>query len=1652
VKRAAEIRNDDVVKYRIDQAEVSGIPFQYHINNECYKKYTLKKSLEAIDKKRKREEEEVESSGLQQNEEDADVESQSKLSATRSRASSSRNTTSSSNITKRDITHKVKCIVCNAVRCDGVREKSRMCEENRAERFLVAAKYMNDEVSRRLADVDNIERLIAADVYYHNKCMVVYLQDYIFETTDCLICNHTCRKDRLSSSLDAELVVSILEKARKTGDLQLVGRILLVFDEINIRIINPCFAHSDCVRSYLSEYSFDQCYHDYVLPLIDDMLIQKCGISMNDIREHLSDKCPELKFYNKLIKKFILENYGEQVTFCEPHRKYESEVVFSSSISPADMVKKIQIHESVAYTGKLIREKLRTVDFGLDDSFCDEADLHDAMKTKLPEEVITFLANLLNIPKSKFMSETENCGSTSGSEEEDEENGINNDDLLVGSSSIYNKKLLKANSLFQTMYYMINNGRKKSPLQVMVGHTVYDKCKSRELITSLNNLGSSISYSEIQRCRNKLGAYVISRSKGGSVPMPSHFNITDFTVVAFDNFDHTDRSSTTAPKDSHDTAAVLFQNKVSEISRKGKVSDIGIAVYGRKYIEELEFQKIHPYYFNKKSEMPLPIDFKRSNFQFESDSSENLIELVRTGIFHDMEPSGPTWSGINSLVSTRGKSLVRKKVGFLPFIPQPITEIQTVFSCLINFKKIASELKQPVLPVFCDEGVYHLAIKIYLDQPDMFNDIFVMLGSFHTAKAALKCAGKFIKGCGAEDTFIETGIFGPKTVETVISGSHYYRSFNGLVMLAESVTRLKYEAFHASLNKDDFKDLADEMIVLRQLLSKLNIRASADKFQSILQSGTCEILLSALDTFSESCGQQSQQCQFWNEFLRIIGLIKKLIKADREGDFLLHMKAVEELCPVFMGCGSFNYLRYGTFYVEQLKSLNNCMPELYASFMGGDFVVKRKDGRFNAVSPDMALEQTIQRSSKSTRGIIGKTKANDYVTEWALVSHEVLSIANTFRSLTQADKGGNNETTVHHQLRKSKIIEINDSVTNMTNFIRDRGNPYVMKESTKYVQLKNFVTDIYADEEVAKSRVCFQQITTSAFKEYHRAVYIDKEVLPLDTIHKMILNPVDFLPDEKANEADKKNKFSDKYQRSALKTLLIANDKTGDIRKILKYDITTYSYLFDRDYMTKPDKAQMVSELKELVTVDYATWSFQPKILGSQLVVIDFMSFIRSMIVSSDQANEGRMVFGTFIEIFMNRVTSLYDTSKMFHVIFDSYIEGSLKGSERNRRTGQGAIRMASIRENTPLPHQMKKFWKCETNKVMFQTFAQEKLKEIAPLNNVHIVFSGKIYNGIKTSGEWIHRDGTLEDIPELASDLEEADMRIIPHIQWHLNTFSFSETVVESNDTDVVVLLLYYMKDFKVSGLKKLWIHFGKGKTACYLPIHEMYNFLGPSYCKNLLKSHLGTGCDYLSKIGTKKSALFADPCKNLSSFGESNIITDEEITEAEKYLVRVYTGVVGMRSQQKAEEAAEKQAAKEAENVDKAQGKDKATKAKRRPIPASNTFDDLRYDEYMKKISVLLLPPTSHSMRQGHIRRWWYLYKMMSNLLNTNSNYKPTDYGWILEDGDLIPDKVLKLLPDEFSKICKCITGCITRHCYCLKKVQKCTAYCKCQDCKNK
>jgi len=95
----------------------------------------------------------------------------------------------------------------------------------------------------------------------------------------------------------------------------------------------------------------------------------------------------------------------------------------------------------------------------------------------------------------------------------------------------------------------------------------------------------------------------------------------------------------------------------------------------------------------------------------------------------------PSWSAFNSLVADENVPL--KIVGFLPVLPFPVTEYATVYTSLENFQDILSKSDQSHLPVACNEGVYHIARETIMQNPQEFDNILLVLGSFHLIKVVM---------------------------------------------------------------------------------------------------------------------------------------------------------------------------------------------------------------------------------------------------------------------------------------------------------------------------------------------------------------------------------------------------------------------------------------------------------------------------------------------------------------------------------------------------------------------------------------------------------------------------------------------------------------------------------------------------------------------------------------------------------------------------------------------------------------------------------------------------------------------------------------------------------------------------------------------------
>ena len=113
-----------------------------------------------------------------------------------------------------------------------------------------------------------------------------------------------------------------------------------------------------------------------------------------------------------------------------------------------------------------------------------------------------------------------------------EEMLLNDTNNEPGIELVNNNHIKIKISLIQIMHYNINHGRKKTPLHIMNVSAIYEKCKSRELITAFNRAGLCVSYKEIQKHRNNLAKLAILNSKSNGIPIPTYFVPNGFTLGA----------------------------------------------------------------------------------------------------------------------------------------------------------------------------------------------------------------------------------------------------------------------------------------------------------------------------------------------------------------------------------------------------------------------------------------------------------------------------------------------------------------------------------------------------------------------------------------------------------------------------------------------------------------------------------------------------------------------------------------------------------------------------------------------------------------------------------------------------------------------------------------------------------------------------------------------------------------------------------------------------------------------------------------------------------------------------------------------------------------------------------------------------------------
>ena len=105
----------------------------------------------------------------------------------------------------------------------------------------------------------------------------------------------------------------------------------------------------------------------------------------------------------------------------------------------------------------------------------------------------------------------------------------------------------------------------------------------------------------------------------------------------------------------------------------------------------------------------------------------------------------------------------------------------------------------------------------------------------------------------------------------------------------------------------------------------------------------------------------------WSTYMNMVEILLDFIRAERDGNWTLHLEAFAAMLAWITIYDNTNYARWGPVYLADMKLLVMTEPEVYAEFVQGNFVVKRTKRRFNQV-------MWINKTCKMQNGITGITR------------------------------------------------------------------------------------------------------------------------------------------------------------------------------------------------------------------------------------------------------------------------------------------------------------------------------------------------------------------------------------------------------------------------------------------------------------------------------------------------------------------------------------------------------------------------------------------------------------------------------------------------------------------------------------------------------
>ena len=279
-------------------------------------------------------------------------------------------------------------------------------------------------------------------------------------------------------------------------------------------------------------------------------------------------------------------------------------------------------------------------------------------------------------------------------------------------------------------------------------------------------------------------------------------------------------------------------------------------------------------------------------------------------------------------------------------------DFSTIYTVLKHAQKISAAIGQANAVITFDLAIYSKAKEIEWRFPDEFSNVVVRIGGFHVALNFLSLLGKKFSDSGLDDLLIESGVYAAGSTAALMKEKSYNRGIRAHKLCLEVFFRLMWNAFLVWYESQDRK-IPEELVLCKIADCVRAVESGKENACDIFRKVEADVteLTSLFGAFKLENQAKSKLFAFWDEYMAMVSCLLQFLKAERTGDWKLHLSSIAAMLPHFFSMDRQNYARYLPVYLADMQQLELKHPDVYNEFAAGGHSISRTGHPFHKFLP-----------------------------------------------------------------------------------------------------------------------------------------------------------------------------------------------------------------------------------------------------------------------------------------------------------------------------------------------------------------------------------------------------------------------------------------------------------------------------------------------------------------------------------------------------------------------------------------------------------------------------------------------------------------------------------------------------------------------------